>query len=174
MVFKSKQQQQKPKALPHLSSKGLAIPDVQVQSKHHEIAMPGQKPLPNADWKEQQLVPSAQGNRGGGANNRRLSVQRQGLPWTERGNFENHPEPPPMFSATPSKKATIKHVRESNAQKQVYRMDGGLDPVTLLTGRLESWRLAIKSIASITRNRKIILLNLGVIFRFHCLKRFLL
>jgi hypothetical protein len=144
MVFNKKQE--KPKALPHLSSKsGVAIPDVQVPNQHHEIAMPGQKPLPNTDWKEQQLVPSTQGNR-------KLSVQKQGLPWTERGNYENHPQPPPMFSATPSKKSTLIHARESNTQKQVYRMHGGLDPVTILTSRLECWRLALKSVVSTRSN----------------------
>jgi hypothetical protein len=130
----------KSRALPHLSTKGVSIPEVQMTSD--ELVMPGQKPLP--DWKsenesQQQLVPSNQSNL------RRLSVQKQGLPRSGRGNYDDHAEPPPMFSANPSRKTSIRHVRESNAQKQVYRMDSGVDPVGLLSSRLEAWRLAIKA-----------------------------
>lgn len=136
----------KSRALPHLTTKGVSIPDVQVSATDSELLMPGQKPLPDADWRsenenEQQLVPTNQSN----TVTRRLSVQKQGLPWSGRGNYDEHAEPPPMFSAKPSRNTSIRHVRESNAQKQVYRMDGGVDPVSLLSSRLEAWRLAIKA-----------------------------
>ncbi|KAI9472075.1 MAG: hypothetical protein EXX96DRAFT_489589, partial [Benjaminiella poitrasii] len=111
--------------------------------------MPGKKNLDSsADGTEigqQQLVPAADpGTR------RRLSVARQGLPWTERQNkiqVDDETEPPPMFTAAP-KKMNIRHSRESKSQKQMYRMENGINPVNVLCGRLEAWRLAIKDMVS--------------------------
>ncbi|KAK4509958.1 ribosomal 40S subunit protein S1B [Mucor velutinosus] len=147
-----RQQQQQANVLPHLS-KGIAMPEIQV-SNHNDLMMPGQKALPSADWKnsdehgqnQQQLVPASDPGP-----NRRLSAARQGVPWTDRQSklqIDSSNEPPPMFTAAP-KKMSIRHPRESMSSKHIYRMDNGIDPVILLTSRLEAWRLAIKNLVAL-------------------------
>ncbi|KAI8641388.1 hypothetical protein BD408DRAFT_418198 [Parasitella parasitica] len=144
--------QQQANVLPHLP-KGIAMPEVQVTNSN-ELMMPGQKSLPSIDWRnsdengqnQQQLVPSSDPGI-----NRRLSVAKQGVPWTDRQSklqIDSSSEPPPMFSAAP-KRMAIRHPRESRSSKQIYRMDNGIDPVILLTSRLESWRLAIKNLVGL-------------------------
>ncbi|KAI8074254.1 uncharacterized protein B0P05DRAFT_473073 [Gilbertella persicaria] len=110
--------------------------------------MPGQKTLPSDDWKDQnkQLVPSTSSN-----SVARRPSQRHGMPWTDRQSklqIDNNAEPPPTFTAAP-KKISIKHVRDNKHQKYIQRMDNGIDPVVLLTDRMESWHSAIKSLVSL-------------------------
>ncbi|GAN07260.1 cytoplasm protein [Mucor ambiguus] len=148
----SNRRQQQTNVLPHLS-KGIAMPEIQV-SNHSDLMMPGQKALPSSNWKnsdesgqnQQQLVPASDPGV-----NRRLSVARQGVPWTDRQSklqIDSSSEPPPMFTAAP-KKMSIRHPRESKSAKHIYRMDNGIDPVILLTSRLEAWRLAIKNMVAL-------------------------
>ncbi|EPB84648.1 hypothetical protein HMPREF1544_08591 [Mucor circinelloides 1006PhL] len=129
------------------------MPEIQV-SNNNDLMMPGQKALPSANWRssdengqnQQQLVPSSDPGI-----NRRLSVARQGVPWTDRQSklqIDSSSEPPPMFTAAP-KKMSIRHPRESKSSKHIYRMDNGIDPVILLTTRLEAWRLAIKNLVAL-------------------------
>ncbi|KAI8378884.1 hypothetical protein EDC96DRAFT_473810 [Choanephora cucurbitarum] len=109
--------------------------------------MPGQKSLPSDDWKNNQLVPSSQNNN---AVARRSSTQRHGMPLTERHSkyqMDSEQEPPPMFTAQPNK-MSIRRAREGQRQKHIYRVDNGIDPVVLLTDRLEVWRNAIKNLVS--------------------------
>jgi hypothetical protein len=134
--------------LPHLP-KGMGMPQIKV-SPSEDVLLPGQKTLPPAEWKDgdqQQLVPGAQQQVV-----RKPSIARQGVPWTDRQSKiqvdNNQNEPPPMFSAAPRKSLAIRYPRESKSQKHVYRMDSGIDPVILLSNRLDSWRLAIKNLVS--------------------------
>lgn len=131
-------------SLPHLPH-SIAMPQVQVTGE--KPRMPGQKSLPSADWKNtenQQLVPGMDTSR----RNRKVVV-KQGVPCTSRPSKNPLPanvEPPPMFSSHPSTVAALRSATESKTQKQMHRMEGGIDPVVLLTTRLESWRLAIKNL----------------------------
>jgi len=153
------------------------MPEIQV-SNNNDLMMPGQKALPSANWRssdengqnQQQLVPSSDPGI-----NRRLSVARQGVPWTDRQSklqIDSSSEPPPMFTAAP-KKMSIRHPRESKSSKHIYRMDNGIDPVILLTTRLEAWRLAIKNLVSV------FIVSCGhvlmsLVIRLLCLKKSLL
>jgi hypothetical protein len=173
---------QQSSVLPHLP-KGIAMPNIQVPNQN-ELMMPGQKSLPPANWKnsdensqnQRQLVPSSDPG-----TSRSLSVARQGVPWTDRQSklqIDSSSEPPPLFTAVP-KKMAIRHPRETKSSKQIYRMDNGIDPVILLTSRLESWRLAIKSLVSLCHTKCINALMINspppmTIFRFACLKKLLL
>lgn len=175
-VIMSNRRQQQANVLPHLS-KGISMPEIQV-SNNNDLMMPGQKALPSANWRssdengqnQQQLVPSSDPG-----TNRRLSVARQGVPWTDRQSklqIDSSSEPPPMFTAAP-KKMSIRHPRESKSSKHIYRMDNGIDPVVLLTTRLEAWRLAIKNLVSV------FIVSCGhvlmsVVIRLLCLKKSLL
>ena len=137
----ARKKQTTPSVLPHLP-KGVAIPEVQLDG-NQDLMMPGQKSLPSDDWKNNQLVPSSQNNN---AVARRSSTQRHGMPLTERHSkyqMDSEQEPPPMFTAQPNK-MSIRRAREGQRQKYIYRMDNGIDPVVLLTDRLEVWRNAIK------------------------------
>lgn len=144
----SRRKQRQPSVLPHLP-KGAALPEVRVTNDN--LMMPGQKALP-PDWRSnesnqqlQQYVPGIDHG-----TSRRSTVGRQGIPWTDRQTkmqMESDSEPPPLFSATPKKISLRK--RESKAQKNIYSMNSGIDPVTLLTTRLEIWRLAIKNLVNI-------------------------
>lgn len=144
----------KSSVLPHLP-KEISHPDIQVT----QPMMPGQKNLPSDDWRNQQgdqeaptnnqqLVPQQQNSQ---LVQRKPSIAKQGVPWTDRQSkiqmeTSTSEQPPPMFSAVPKKSVVILHPRESASQKHVYRMESGIDPVVLLSSRLESWRLAVKSL----------------------------
>lgn len=138
-------------ALPHLTH-GIAMPQVQVTGD--KPMMPGQKSLPSADWKNsenQQMVPGMDTS-----TRSKKIVIKQGVPCTSRPSRNPLPpnvEPPPVFSSQPSTVAIIRSATESRTQKQMHRMEGGIDPVVLLTTRLESWRLAIKNLVSATVNK---------------------
>ena len=132
--------------LPHLP-KGMGMSQMAV-SGSNDILMPGQKTLPaSSEWKNgdaQSLVPGMQ-------TTRKPSIAKQGVPWTDRQSkvqIDANNEAPPMFAAAPRRTAALIHPRESKAQKHVYRMESGIDPVVLLTTRLESWRLAVKNLVS--------------------------
>lgn len=131
-------------ALPHLPA-GMSMPQINVGE---QPVMPGVKTLPAVEWKDDnssQVVPQA--DPGSQTVVQRRASSRQGLPVTERtSTLGPDVEPPPMFSAKPNKAASVIYTREPKSQKQVYRMESGIDPVTLLSGRLESWRLAIKNL----------------------------
>ncbi|KAG2236706.1 hypothetical protein BDF21DRAFT_451206 [Thamnidium elegans] len=143
-------------ALPHLPH-GMAMPQIQVTGD--KPMMPGQKSLPPADWKNNennQLVPGMDSN----VSRHKSSISKQGIPWTDRTSklqLSSDAEPPPVFSSTPSAAAVIRTARESKTQKQIQRMNGGINPVDLLTTRLESWRLAIKNLVSLFK--KIVLVE---------------
>ncbi|KAI9250267.1 hypothetical protein BY458DRAFT_536312 [Sporodiniella umbellata] len=97
--------------------------------------MPGKKTLPSTDWK----------NNG--------QIVRHGVPWTDRQSkvqLDSETEPPPMFTATPSKAVAFSRVQKS--QSHAYRMDGGIDPVRLLLSRLETWRLALKNLIALFKS----------------------
>lgn len=154
------------------------MPEIQV-SNHSDLMMPGQKALPSASWKnsdgngqnQQQLVPASDPGI-----NRRLSVAKQGVPWTDRQSklqIDASSEPPPMFTAAP-KKMAIRHPRESKSSKHIYRMDNGIDPVVLLTSRLEAWRLAIKNLVSVGLLWLPWYSSLSIVIRLLCLKKSLL
>lgn len=149
-LIKMVKKQTKPSVLPHLP-KGMGMPQIKVDNSH-EVLLPGQKTLPStADWKntEQQLVPGIQ--HGQQVVRKQSTVSKQGIPWTDRQSkvqVDSQNEPPPMFTATPRKAINFTNLKESKTQKHVYRMESGIDPVVLLTSRLESWRLAIKNLVS--------------------------
>jgi hypothetical protein len=138
----SRRKQQQASVLPHLP-KGASLPEIRVSND--KLIMPGQKSLP-PDWRSnesnqqlQQYVP--------GADPGRTSMSRQGIPWTDRQSklqMDSESEPPPLFSAAP-RKVTLRH-RETKSQKNIYSIDSGIDPVSLLTSRLDSWRLAVKNL----------------------------
>jgi hypothetical protein len=148
----------KSSVLPHLT-KGISHPDIQVS----QPMMPGQKSLPSDDWHQQdgqqlgdvnnqQLVPQQQSNDQEMVQ-RKPSIAKQGVPWTDRQSkiqMESTQEPPPMFAAQSKRTVSILHPKESSSQKHVYRMESGIDPVVLLSSRLECWRLAIKNLVSLT------------------------
>ncbi|KAG1301647.1 hypothetical protein G6F64_011615 [Rhizopus arrhizus] len=116
--------------LPHLP-KAEAMPNIQISNTP---MMPGKKTLPPTDWKNDQenaVVPA-----------------KQGVPWTDRQSkiqFDSELEPPPMFTATPSRTMTLRRTGQNHA----YRMNSGIDPVVLLTSRLETWRLALKNLVAL-------------------------
>lgn len=117
--------------LPHLP-KAETMPNAQISEPP---MMPGQKTLPSADWKNdghgQQLVRTG----------------KQGVPWTDRQSkvqLDSDLEPPPVFTATPSRGLTLRQPTKS--QRHVFRMESGIDPVVLLTTRLETWRTALKNL----------------------------
>jgi hypothetical protein len=121
--------------LPHLP-KAEAMPNIQISNTP---MMPGKKTLPPTDWKNDQenaVVPA-----------------KQGVPWTDRQSkiqFDSELEPPPMFTATPSRTMTLRRTGQNHA----YRMNSGIDPVVLLTSRLETWRLALKNLVDKNNSRK--------------------
>ncbi|CEJ02889.1 hypothetical protein RMCBS344292_16882 [Rhizopus microsporus] len=117
--------------LPHLP-KAETMPNAQISEPP---MMPGQKTLPSDDWKNdghgQQLVRTG----------------KQGVPWTDRQSkvqLDSDLEPPPVFTATPSRGLTLRQPTKS--QRHVFRMESGIDPVVLLTTRLETWRTALKNL----------------------------
>ncbi|KAI9362188.1 hypothetical protein BD770DRAFT_440876 [Pilaira anomala] len=140
--------QQTSSVLPHLPH-GMNMPHTQIT--RDRPMMPGQKALPSDDWKNtenNQLVPGIDRN----VSRQRSVVSRHGIPWTDRTpnlQLTTNAEPPPIFSSTPSKISALRNARESKTQKQIQRMDSGIDPVELLITRLESWRLAIKNLVSL-------------------------
>lgn len=144
-----------PSVLPHLP-KGMGMPQTKRVDSSHEVLLPGQKTLPSADWKnsdaqQQQLVPGIQHGGGQQMVRQQSTISKQGIPWTDRQSkvqIDARNEPPPMFTAAPRKNLTFSSFKENKTQKQVYRMESGIDPVDLLTSRLESWRLAIKNLVS--------------------------
>ena len=50
----------------------------------------------------------------------------------------------PVFTAKPKTNLSMTRRRGSTIQKQVYRMDGGIQPTELLGTRLSAWRAAMK------------------------------
>ena len=50
----------------------------------------------------------------------------------------------PVFTAKPKTNLSLTNRRGSTIQKQVYRMEGGIQPTELLGTRLDAWRAAIK------------------------------
>ncbi|KAG1460871.1 hypothetical protein G6F56_005846 [Rhizopus delemar] len=121
----SKRSKSRNSVLPHLP-KAEAMPNIQISNAP---LMPGKKTLPSADWK----------NDG--------QIVRQGVPWTDRQSkvqLDSELEPPPMFTATPSKTVALRRTQKN--QSHAYRMDSGIDPVIILINRLETWRLALKNL----------------------------
>lgn len=147
----SRRKQQQASVLPHLP-KGVSLPEIRVTDDN--LIMPGQKNLP-PDWRSnesnqqlQQYVPGIEHG-----TSRRASVGRQGIPWTDRQSkvqMDSETEPPPLFSATP-RKVNLRR-RDTKSQKNIYSMNSGIDPVTLLVSRLDSWRLAIKNLVMFAIN----------------------
>ncbi|KAI8140670.1 hypothetical protein BJV82DRAFT_519699 [Fennellomyces sp. T-0311] len=64
----------------------------------------------------------------------------------------NASEKPPVFMAQPKSNLGSLSRRGSSVQQQVYRMDGGIHPVDLLTQRLNAWRFAIKDLTKLFTN----------------------
>ncbi|KAF7723516.1 hypothetical protein EC973_001891 [Apophysomyces ossiformis] len=133
------------KTLPHLP-KGMAMPEVQVSSP---MAMPG-KPLPRWENEGNQLAVPGMEQTGG--QREHSSGLAQGMPWFgHESKIELEPglDPPPVFSAQPKRQLTTLTRRGTKVQRQLYRMESGINPVLLLTERLKAWRLAIKSLVAL-------------------------
>ncbi|KAI7851242.1 hypothetical protein BDC45DRAFT_538334 [Circinella umbellata] len=57
----------------------------------------------------------------------------------------------PVFTAKPKTNLSLTNRRGSTIQKQVYRMEGGIQPTELLGTRLDAWRAAIKYLIKLFR-----------------------
>jgi hypothetical protein len=121
-------------ALPHLPH-GMTIPQVQV-SATTEPMMPGQNMLEYGE--------SIMDNQSYQMTQRRPS---QGIPRYEQDQQVVLMKPPPMFTAQPKRMVSLRSP-SARAQKDVHRMESGIDPVGVMSSRLESWRLAVKDLVS--------------------------
>ncbi|KAI8878487.1 hypothetical protein K501DRAFT_148436, partial [Backusella circina FSU 941] len=75
----------------------------------------------------------------------------QGIPMNERASQQQQlvaMNPPPMFSAQPKR---IPSLRRSSPgiHKDVHRLESGIDPVGVMSNRLEAWRFAIKDMVAV-------------------------
>lgn len=132
------------KSLPHMP-KGIGIPQFQVKGKNLATAFDQQQREGNQDQANQAMVPAAQSqvqNREARRENM-VSSLNQAMVTKQRTS-----EPPPVFMAEPRRSLSLTRRKGSLVQSQLYRMDSGINPVDLLCGRLETWRVAIKSLAS--------------------------
>lgn len=77
-----------------------------------------------------------------------LLQQPQGAVQQRESKALVEPEPAPLFLAHPSRNFSLSR-RESKIQRQVYRMDTGINPVDILTDRLEAWRMSIKNLVAL-------------------------
>ncbi|KAG0174457.1 hypothetical protein DFQ28_006473 [Apophysomyces sp. BC1034] len=114
------------------------------------MAMPG-KPLPT--WENEPNQLAIPGMERMGEQREQQSGLALGMPWfAHESKIELEPglDPPPVFSAQPKRQLTaLTRHRGSKMQQQMYRMESGIDPVLLLTDRLKSWRMAIKSLVAL-------------------------
>jgi hypothetical protein len=114
-------------ALPHLPH-GMTIPQVQISATTEPI-MPGQNMLEYGE----------------------STMDNQSYQMTQRRSSQDQQmvlmKPPPMFTAQP-KLMTSFRSPNARAQRDVHRQESGIDPVGVMSSRLESWRLAVKDLVS--------------------------
>ncbi|KAG2216866.1 hypothetical protein INT45_007871 [Circinella minor] len=113
------------------------------------------KPLPQ--WHDENIAndmgtPSLEGRRQGrrqGQDNESSALTKHSSQHLQRApsqalTNQYNTSDAPVFTAKPKTDLSLTKRRGSTIQKQVYRMDGGIQPTELLGTRLDAWRAAIK------------------------------